>query len=70
MHNRIVLEIMVPDEGCICGEEHRIWVPCDDDLTDEEFEAMTEEEYQVHFDELPWHCAACDNDVTHRIMKE
>jgi len=46
------------------------WVPCDDDLTDEEFEAMTEEEYQVHFDELPWHCAACDNDVTHRIMKE
>ena len=29
------------DEGCICGEEHSIWVPDEDDLTDEEVEAMT-----------------------------
>ena len=69
MRKVIVLE-MVPDEGCICGEEHRIWVPDDDGLTDEEFGAMTEEEYFVHCDKVPWHCAACDNDVTHRIGKE
>jgi len=58
------------DEGCICGEEHSIWVPDEDDLTDEEVEAMTEEEYSVHLYKLPWHCASCGADVTHLIRKE
>jgi hypothetical protein len=58
------------DEGCICGEEHRIWVPYGDGPTDEEFEAMTEEEYSVHWDKRPWYCASCGYDVTHLIRKE
>ena len=58
------------DEGCICGEEHKIWVPYDDDLTDEEFEAMTEKEYSVHFDKLGTFCAGCQRDVTFQANKE